>query len=408
MLWWALAEGAVVLWFGLPFLAHRRRCIKVMRSPWTPKTDAIDMDAMPDVVVLVPTWNEVAVIERRLDNLAAQRIEGHTLDEAGVSLMLIDSASDDGTLEAAEAWLSSNPDAFASHVLLPMEERKGKTAAVQRAIAEIRRGSPDAIIVMVDADATCAPHAVQALIRAMREEDLGAVGGRPERREMTAIEAGHRGLFSWLREAESSLGATPFLEGSLMAFRANLVDPESFDVTSNADDAQIATAIAEQGYRTAQHPEAIFHDMTPRALGTRWDQRIRRGRGLIRLLRRKKHVRGPTEFAMTLRFQRHAHLRAPFLLLAGWQMAEIRWSLSVLQGGLPWSTPLGLVLTVIEATAVLMLLTGVVERTWPKPFKGLSTVIGGMIPLWGAWWREWFGGPAHVWTPSADARQRGE
>ena len=408
MLWWALAEGAVVLWFGLPFLAHRRRCIKAMRSPWTPKTDAIDMGAMPEVIVLVPTWNEVAVIERRLDNLAAQRIEGHTLDEAGVSLMLIDSASDDGTLEAAEAWLSSNPDAFASHVLLPMEERKGKTAAVQRAIAEIRRGSPDAIIVMVDADATCAPHAVQALIRAMREEDLGAVGGRPERREMTAIEAGHRGLFSWLREAESSLGATPFLEGSLMAFRANLVDPESFDVTSNADDAQIATAIAEQGYRTAQHPEAIFHDMTPRALGTRWDQRIRRGRGLIRLLRRKKHVRGPTEFAMTLRFQRHAHLRAPFLLLAGWQMAEIRWSLSVLQGGLPWSTPLGLVLTVIEATAVLMLLTGVVERTWPKPFKGLSTVIGGMIPLWGAWWREWFGGPAHVWTPSADARQRGE
>ncbi|MGB0284681.1 MAG: glycosyltransferase [Candidatus Poseidoniaceae archaeon] len=408
MLWWALAEGAVVLWFGLPFLAHRRRCIKAMRSPWTPKTDAIDMGAMPEVIVLVPTWNEVAVIERRLDNLAAQRIEGHTLDEAGVSLMLIDSASDDGTLEAAEAWLSSNPDAFASHVLLPMEERKGKTAAVQRAIAEIRRGSPDAIIVMVDADATCAPHAVQALIRAMREEDLGAVGGRPERREMTAIEAGHRGLFSWLREAESSLGATPFLEGSLMAFRANLVDPESFDVTSNADDAQIATAIAEQGYRTAQHPEAIFHDTTPRALGTRWDQRIRRGRGLIRLLRRKKHVRGPTEFAMTLRFQRHAHLRAPFLLLAGWQMAEIRWSLSVLQGGLPWSTPLGLVLTVIEATAVLMLLTGVVERTWPKPFKGLSTVIGGMIPLWGAWWREWFGGPAHVWTPSADARQRGE
>ena len=408
MLWWALAEGAVVLWFGLPFLAHRRRCIRAMRSPWTPRTDAIDMDDMPAVTVLVPTWNEAAVIERRLDNLAAQRIEGHTLDEAGVSLMLIDSASDDGTLEAAEAWLSSNTDAFASHVLLPMEERKGKTAAVQRAIAEIRRGSPDAIIVMVDADATCAPHAVQALIRAMREEDLGAVGGRPERREMTAIEAGHRGLFSWLREAESSLGATPFLEGSLMAFRANLVDPESFDVTSNADDAQIATAIAEQGYRTAQHPEAIFHDMTPRALGTRWDQRIRRGRGLIRLLRRKKHVRGPTEFAMTLRFQRHAHLRAPFLLLAGWQMAEIRWSLSVLQGGLPWSTPLGLVLTVIEATAVLMLLTGVVERTWPKPFKGLSTVIGGMIPLWGAWWREWFGGPAHVWTPSADARQRGE
>ncbi|MEG3601866.1 MAG: hypothetical protein VX365_00305, partial [Candidatus Thermoplasmatota archaeon] len=69
MLWWALAEGAVVLWFGLPFLAHRQRCVQALRSPWTPKTDAIGMDAMPDVVVLVPTWNEAAVIERRLDNL---------------------------------------------------------------------------------------------------------------------------------------------------------------------------------------------------------------------------------------------------------------------------------------------------------------------------------------------------
>ena len=103
MLWWALAEGAVVLWFGLPFLAHRRRCIKAMRSPWTPKTNPIDMDAMPDVVMLVPTWNEATVIERRLDNLAAQRIEGHTLREVGVDLVLIDSASDDGTVEAAEA-----------------------------------------------------------------------------------------------------------------------------------------------------------------------------------------------------------------------------------------------------------------------------------------------------------------
>ena len=42
------------------------------------------------------------------------------------------------------------------------------------------------------------------------------------------------------------------------------------------------------------------------------------------------------------------------------------------QGGLPWDTPLGLVLTVIEATAMLMLLTGVFERTWPKPFKPIS------------------------------------
>ena len=78
---------------------------------------------------------------------------------------------------------------------------------------------------------------------------------------------------------------------------------------------------------------------------------------------------------MTLRFQRHAHLRAPFLLLAGWQMADIRWALSIRQGGLPWDTPLGLVLTVIEATAMLMLLTGVLSalgRSRSKAYQPLS------------------------------------
>ena len=408
MLWWALAEGAVVLWFGLPFLAHRQRCVQALRSPWTPKTDAIGMDAMPDVVVLVPTWNEAAVIERRLDNLAAQRIEGLTLREAGVDLMVIDSASEDGTLEMAETWLSSNPDAFASHVLMPMEERKGKTAAVQLAIANIRSTSPNAIVIMVDADARCSPRALEALVRAMAEEDLGAVGGRPERQGTTAMEASHRGLFSWLREAESSLGATPFLEGSMMAFRADLVDPDALDPTSNADDAQIATVIAQQGFRTAQHPTAAFIDDVPRGLGNRWEQRIRRGRGLIRLLRRNRHVRAPPHFAQTMRFQRHAHLRAPFLLLAGGELAELRWGLAIASGTWPWETALGAGLTVLEAMAMTMLLFGAFERTLPKPFRGVSTVLGGMIPLWAAWWREWFGGPAHLWTPNAEARQRGE
>ncbi|MGB0617711.1 MAG: glycosyltransferase [Candidatus Poseidoniaceae archaeon] len=408
MLWWALAEGAVVLWFGLPFLAHRQRCAAAMKSPWRPNEDPLSPEAMPDVVVLVPTWNESGVIERRLADLAAQRIEGRTLADAGVRLVLIDSASEDGTVELAEAWMAAHDDAFANHDVLRMERREGKTAAVQRALAHLREQTSKAIVVMVDADARCSPGALEALVRAMAEEDLGAVGGRPERQGATVMEASHRGLFSWLREAESSLGATPFLEGSMMAFRADLVNPDALDPNSNADDGQIATTIALQGFRTAQHPTATFIDDVPTSWDARWDQRVRRGRGLVRLLRRHRHVRTPVGFAQTLRFQRHAHLRAPFLLLAGWQLADIRWALSIRQGGLPWDTPLGLLLTVCEATAMLMLFTGVFERTWPKPLKGLSTVIGGMIPLWGAWWREWFGGPAHVWTPNAEARQREE
>ena len=92
-----------------------------MKSPWRPNEDPLSPEAMPDVVVLVPTWNESGVIERRLADLAAQRIEGRTLADAGVRLVLIDSASEDGTVELAEAWMAAHDDAFADHDVLRME-----------------------------------------------------------------------------------------------------------------------------------------------------------------------------------------------------------------------------------------------------------------------------------------------
>ena len=139
MLWWALAEGAVVLWFGLPFLVHRQRCIKAMRSPWTPK--------MQSTWTPCPTWcwcprGTKRRSSRRLDNLAVQRIEGHTLREAGVDLMAIDSVSDDGTLEVTEAWLSSNPDAFANTCFCPWESAKERRRRCS-GLASIREASPD-------------------------------------------------------------------------------------------------------------------------------------------------------------------------------------------------------------------------------------------------------------------------
>ncbi|DAC10292.1 MAG TPA: glycosyltransferase, partial [Candidatus Poseidoniales archaeon] len=50
----------------------------------------------------VPTWNEATNIERRLQDLAAQRIEGGSLKDAGIGLVLIDSASTDTTVELAD------------------------------------------------------------------------------------------------------------------------------------------------------------------------------------------------------------------------------------------------------------------------------------------------------------------
>lgn len=405
MLWTGLLEGVAMLWFGVPFLLHEARCRRALAAV----EDHAVQEAPPQVcsrtTVLLPTWNEASVIERRLDNLAAQRINGTGPGPAGLRLVVIDSASDDATVERAAAWLDANPEAFASHDVLLMGSRKGKTAAVATALTHLREAQHTDVVVMVDADATCAEGSLAVLLGCFSNEQVGAAGGTPQRRGATAREAEHRRRFSNLRRAEGAMGATPFLEGSLLAFRLGALPDEALDPTSNADDAQITLAIAAAGWRTLQQPEAIFSDRAPSSHRGRARQRTRRARGLLRVLRRYRRLRSPSHLARTLRFQRHAHLRAPWLAVVAAVAAVLRWTVQLQHGETPWSDPAGVGLLVAETVGLLCLVAGLLERRLPGPLGGVSTVLAGMVPLLKAWCLELAGRPAHLWTPNADARQ---
>ena len=95
-------------------------------------------------------------------------------------------------------------------------------------------------------------------------------------------------MYTLLRVGEFGHDSTPFLEGSLIAWRAGLVSSSDLYYSSNADDAQIATAARLAGFRSIQDPDLKFSDQMPlKAKGQR-RQKVRRAQGLIRLLARKR------------------------------------------------------------------------------------------------------------------------
>ena len=405
MLWPAVLEGAAMLWFGGPFLLHHARCRRALAGAEEVHVRNPSKEVCSSTTILLPTWNEATVIERRLDNLAAQRINGGTPAEAGLRLLLIDSASTDATVDLARSWLAEHPDAFASHEVVCMDAREGKSAAVERALGHLRNAKHTEVVVMVDADATCDVGALSVLLGCLTDEEVGAVGGTPRRHGATPREVEHRRRFSDLRRAEGAMGATPFLEGSLLAFRLAAVSEQALDPRSNADDAQITLDIAAQGWRTIQHPFAVFADRVPSTARGRAKQRTRRARGLLRVLRRYRRLRSPQHLGRTLRFQRHAHLRAPWLALGVTVGAAARWTVHLNEGSLPWANPVDAGLVVLEALGIVCLMAGLLERRLPGPLAGLSTVLAGMLPLLKAWCMDLVGRPAHLWEPNTDARR---
>ena len=107
----------------LPYLKHGLDLFMYRKQPLEYPSATFD----GSLTVLLPVWNEAVVIGHKLENVR------ETCSKREVHVVVIDSASTDDTVEQVRQWKKKNESAFSSFTLLEMEERKGKTAAVQQA-----------------------------------------------------------------------------------------------------------------------------------------------------------------------------------------------------------------------------------------------------------------------------------
>jgi glycosyltransferase involved in cell wall biosynthesis len=117
-------------------------------------------DAKEAVSIIVPAFNEAAVVGQVLDNILNQ------MSQAGVEyeIVVVDDGSTDGTAEVVAA----RPVRLIRH---------GFNRGYGRALKTGIQHSSNPLIVIIDADGTYPPDAVPRLLACMHDHDM-AVGGR--------------------------------------------------------------------------------------------------------------------------------------------------------------------------------------------------------------------------------------
>ena len=377
-----------------PFAIHRLNIWRWSKKPLEIPVDKVDLPIM----VLLPVWNEEKVIELKLNNLAKQEVK--------TSLLLIDSASTDATIKLANKWLKENSTSFISSEVITLTSRDGKTAAVAKALDHL--SDFEGLIAMTDADAIFAERALLRARSWFADETIGAVGATPSRGGNLSGEASHRDMYSMIRYGESCHDSTPFLEGSLLVWRSNLVKSTDLNIMSNADDAQIATAVRLAGFRAIQDPELKFTDYMPSTLSGQRRQKVRRAQGLIRhLLTKREKLFDPKlgRFAVILRMQIWMMIISPLLLLVVILFALLR-NFSVMMVGMGQDIELFFHLAALMCEGVFILSWLLMRSGVRVPLLSiLGTVLVAMEHLNAAMFQALRGNSLHMWAQHEDVRQ---
>ncbi|MFZ8793317.1 MAG: glycosyltransferase, partial [Acidilobaceae archaeon] len=183
-----LAIGLALLHFGFP-LAYYSYLKKLwLNKPWDVRGDS---DYKPRVSIIVPTYNEAKLVRQKLDDIASQNYPKDL-----VEIIVVDSASTDGTVEVVKEWIADYRDVRAK--LIEENVRRGKAHALNRAL-EATMGD---VVVITDVDSAWPSGDTLASALSWFSDPLvGAVTCLkiPAGRGFVGVEKGYRDLYNVVR-----------------------------------------------------------------------------------------------------------------------------------------------------------------------------------------------------------------
>lgn len=297
LLFFVCALILICVFFAYPAIVIALSSIR-KREPHTPREDH------PTVSILFATHNEAEGIRQKLENALAQKYPRDKLE-----IIIVDDGSTDRTAEIIRETASP----FIK--LLQQAQRRGKTAALNRAVSEAQ----GEILVFTDANAIFQPDAVQQLVKTFDAEGkIGVVCGelqyQPHPQAVNDVESRYWNLEIRLKKAESHLGTLLGANGSIYAMPKSLYIPLREDLISDFIEPLL---LCRRGYRTVYQPNAVSVEIGTRSLASDY--------------RRKKRIIQRGLYGLFV----HHDLLNP--LKSGWLACQL-WAHKVLR----WLTPLWL------------------------------------------------------------------
>ena len=248
-----------MLWLIVKFAGHR-----------SPPSGA---STRPRITLIVPAYNEEAVIRHKLQNSLALAYPADLLE-----IIVVDDGSSDATAEIAGSFTAENLK------VIRHSSRCGKASAINSAV-RTARGS---LLCLCDANATLSGDALTRLVAWMSEPNVGAVTGLvqldTEDSEIGRGEELYYRLERWIQRAENRLGSLLCVDGGMYLVRADLIP--SLEVDTILDDFAISMSVLRRGYQIRYAPEATANETGTQTGEEEYHRRSRLAAGYVQALKR--------------------------------------------------------------------------------------------------------------------------
>ncbi|MCU1558741.1 MAG: glucosaminyltransferase [Microbacteriaceae bacterium] len=246
---------------------------------------------LPRVAIVVPAWNEGAVIAASIDRLMALE---YPLERLRV--YVVDDASTDSTPDVVLAKAEQYP----GNVFHLRRDKggEGKAHTLNHGIREVLKDDWMEALLIMDADVIYLPNSLRRMTRHLADPKVGAVSayireGSADKNYLTRF-IGLEYVLSQpaARRAQNVLGAQACLAGGAQLHtRENLLAiGGQIDTTSLAEDTITTFETQLGGREVVFEPLAVVLAEEPGAINALWKQRLRWARGNVSVTARYKKV----------------------------------------------------------------------------------------------------------------------
>lgn len=246
---------------------------------------------LPRVAVVVPAWNEGAVVGASIDRLVRLEYPPDRL-----RIYVVDDASTDDTPDVVLERASRYPGRVFH--LRRDKGGQGKAHTLNHGLSALLAADWTEAVLIMDADVIYRPDSLRKMTRHLADPEVGAVTafireGGVDPKYMTRF-IGYEYVASQAaaRRAQNVLGVLACLAGGAQLHsRENLeAIGGRIDTTTLAEDTVSTILTQLNGRRVVFEPYAVVLAEEPEGIGALWKQRLRWGRGNVQVTRRFAHL----------------------------------------------------------------------------------------------------------------------
>jgi len=317
-------------------------------------------DALPRITVVVPAYNEAAVIAAKIENLRALDYPADRLD-----VIVACDGCRDTTAGVAAAAAALEPVLDAD--IRDFPDNRGKVAVLN----EVLSGPLGELVCLTDASALLNPDALRIAAAHFADLRVGVVAGTYGFAEIgTDGEAAYWRYQTENKRREAGLGVLIGCHGAGYFFRAALFRPLADDTIN--DDFILPLSIAAQGYRGIYEPRIVATELEVASLSQDQRRRRRIAAGNMQQMIRLVRLLHPRHGRLAFAFASGKVLRAlsPFLMIIA--LVGAIW---LGLGGSRFFGILALLQILFYAAAVPKLARP--DRRWPKPIELVHYLVAG-------------------------------